>query len=262
MSEDHASKTKGLMWVIVASLVALLFIYGIAPLAHLVPWSTEKKMASLFNSTIPADKEVKDAKTQAVLTKMVNRIYPLKADDHHFSVDVHIVKSPVVNAYTELGGRIVLNTGLIKQAKSPEEIEAVIAHEMEHVRHRHIMEGLFSSLVSFQLMQMIFTGTDSSVSSISRLIFEMKFTRGEEAQADKGALERLQQAHVDNRGFKDFFQRMAKQSSSSMSFLSDHPSDEDRVQMAEQYQNKNVTPVLSADEWKILQKSAADTPDN
>lgn len=257
MSDDHASKTKGLMWVLFACLISLLFIYGIAPLAHLVPWSAEKKMATMFNSTIPEDKEIKDAKTQIILAKMVNRIYPLQADDGKYSVEVHIVKSPVVNAYTELGGRIVLNTGLIKQAKSPEEIEAVIAHEMEHVRHRHIMEGLLSSLASYQLIQMIFTGTDTGMSNITRMIFQMKFTRGEEAQADKGALERLQQAHVDNTGFKNFFQRMAKQSS-AMSFISDHPSDEDRIKMVEQYQNKDVKPVLTEDEWKSLQKSAAD----
>ncbi len=256
MSEHHASKTKGLMWVAIACLISLLFIYGIAPLAHLVPWSAEKNMAGMFNSSIAEDKEIKDAKTRAILTKMINRIYPLKADDGNFSVDVHLVKSPVINAYTELGGRIVLNTGLIKQAKSPEEIEAVIAHEMEHVRHRHIMEGLLSSLVSFQLMQMIFTGTDTGMSNITRLIFEMKFTRSEEAQADKGALERLQQAHVDNTGFKNFFQRMAKQSS-SISFLSDHPADEDRISMVEQYQNNHVRPVLTAEEWKTLQESAA-----
>lgn len=257
MSQDHASKTKGLMWVVIACLISLLFIYGVAPLAHLVPWSAEKKMAGMFNSTIPEDKEITDTKTKVILTKMVNRIYPLKSGDGNFSIDVHLVKSPVVNAYTELGGRIVLNTGLIKQAKSPEEIEAVIAHEMEHVRHRHIMEGLMSSLVSYQLIQMIFTGTDSGMSNITRMIFNMKFTRSEEAQADKGALERLQQAHVDNTGFKNFFQRMAKQSS-SISFISDHPADEDRIKMVEEYQNKNIKPVLTEDEWKTLQKSAGD----
>lgn len=252
---DHASKKKGLIWVLLACVIALLFIVGIAPLAHLIPWSTEEKMAAMFNSTIPPEQEIKDANTRATLAKMIQRIYPVKAEDRDFSVDVHIVKSPIVNAYTELGGRIILNTGLINQAKSPEEIEAVLAHEMEHVRHRHIMQGLLSSILSFELTHMISAGADSGISRITHMMFNMKFTRAEETEADRGALTRLQKAHVDNHGFKDFFQRMENDAGTNIEFLSDHPSNDKRIKMVEEYKNKEVKPVLTAQEWDTFKKN-------
>jgi predicted Zn-dependent protease len=79
----------------------------------------------------------------------------------------------------------------------------------------------------------------------------MNFTKSQEAQADKSALHRLQKAHVDNSGFKDFFDRMQK-ADSAFSFISDHPADSDRVEMARQFPNKDVTPILTQAEWNVL----------
>jgi predicted Zn-dependent protease len=98
---------------------------------------------------------------------------------------------------------------------------------------------------------MIFSGKYMFMADLSQYIFNMNFTRAQEAAADKGALLRLQEAHVDNHGFRDFFARMAKLDASS-TFLSDHPSDRSRFDVAESVKNQNVKPVLTAEEWKIL----------
>lgn len=38
------------------------------------------------------------------------------------------------------GGRIFINTGCIQSCKNPEEVAAVLAHEMGHVIARHVIE--------------------------------------------------------------------------------------------------------------------------
>jgi predicted Zn-dependent protease len=63
---------------------------------------------------------------------------------------------------------------------------------------------------------------------------------------------RLQKSHIDNQGFKNFFERM-KESSSVPALLSDHPSDQNRSQMAEKFKNENTTPIMTAKEWKSFQ---------
>ncbi|MDX7324874.1 M48 family metalloprotease, partial [Providencia rettgeri] len=71
------------------------------------------------------------------LKTLATRIDP---DDPRLEVDV--VKLPMVNAVTLPGGRIVVFDGLIRAAKSPDEVAGVVAHEIGHVRHRDVMEGL------------------------------------------------------------------------------------------------------------------------
>jgi predicted Zn-dependent protease len=61
----------------------------------------------------------------------------------------------------------------------------------------------------------------------------------------------LQKAHVDNRGFKQFFERM-EASPAAAAFLSDHPSNDERIAMAESFDNQNVTPIMTPAQWGML----------
>jgi beta-barrel assembly-enhancing protease len=121
---------------------------------------------------------------------------------------------------------------------------------MEHVRRRHVLQGVVMRFLTVQGLQMIFSGDASNVDWADYFL-NMSFTRNQEAEADEGALRRLQKAHVDNQGFKDFFQRMEKQVSVP-AFLSDHPADEDRYEMANGFANENVKPIMSHENWLLL----------
>jgi len=80
---------------------------------------------------------------------------------------------------------------------------------------------------------------------------DMGFSRSQEAQADEDGLARLQKAHVDNQGFRRFFERMAKSGSAPV-FLSDHPSNQSRMEMVDRFVNQDVAPIMTRDDWKIL----------
>ena len=248
--ENTSSKIKGFVWVAVACVVSLVFVFGLSPLAHVIPWSWEKKLANVFNSS---SKEIyrDDSQAQVIFQKLVHRIYPVNSNDQAFSIDVQINKSQTVNAYAELGGKIFINSALINQAESPEEIAGVLAHEIEHVRHRHVLEGVITYFFTAEGMSMIFSGGQSSFSSLAEYFFKMNFSRTQEAMADKEALLRLQKAHVNNQGFKNFFKRIGKSSLASI-FISDHPANQARLAMADGFNNNDVKPILTASEWEIL----------
>jgi predicted Zn-dependent protease len=250
LNEDHASKFKGLLWAVAACFLGVLLAVGIGPLAHLVPWSWEKKLGNALEFNPDVKDECRNPQAEALLQRLVARIYPVNPDDGDFSIEVNVARNPVVNAYAQLGGKITLNSGLLKRAESPEEVAGVLAHEIGHVHHRHIMEGALVHFFTAEGINLVL-GRGSSVATFARYLLNMDFTRSQEAQADEDGLQRLQKAHVDNKGFRRFFERMEKEEPSSV-FLSDHPSNQERMEMVGQFKNQDTRPILTLAEWEIL----------
>lgn len=248
--EDHASKLKGLVWVLAACLCGILFAAGISPLAHLIPWSWEKALGNTLSMDLNAKDLCNNPKAEALLQRIVQRLYPLGPEDKDFSIEVKVIHDPVVNAYAGLGGEIRINTGLLQKAGSPEEIAGVLAHEIEHVHHRHIMEGALVHLFTIEGVHLIF-GDATSAASFARYFLNMNFTRSQESQADEDGLKRLQKAHISNLGFKRFFERMEKENSTPV-FLSDHPADQTRMEMVDRFKNEDDQPLMTSEEWAIL----------
>lgn len=244
------------MWLVTAIALGMFVALGLSPLAHVIPWSWEKKLSYALDFGSSKNECRHSPQAQEIFQRLVKRIYPIDPDDQAFTIDARIVKDPAVNAYASLGGKISVNSGFLKQAQSPEEVAGVLAHEIGHVKHRHIMEGTIAHLFTSQGISLIFGGP-SSTAEMAEYFVNMSFTRSQETQADEEGLKRLQQAHVDNLPFKHFFERMAK-SNSVPAFLSDHPSDPSRSEMVAKFDNQATTPILSQDEWMILKESCGD----
>jgi beta-barrel assembly-enhancing protease len=255
--DHHASKLKGLAWAAAGCAVGMCFAFGISPLARAIPWSWEKGLASVLESDAPGQACRADPEAQALLHRLVARLFPIEPGDKAFSIDAHIVQSPVVNAYATLGGHIFIDSGLLKEAESPEELAGVLAHEIGHVQHRDIMKGALIQLLTAEGINMIFDG-HSSAAIWANYFLNMDFSRSQEAQADEAGLQRLQIAHVDNRGFKDFFERMEKSGSAPV-FLSNHPSYASRLAMAETFANREVHPIMTQGEWNAFKNYCSTT---
>lgn len=248
---DSSSKTKGLMWFIAAVALGAVFATGLSPLAHVIPWRWEKKLSDTLDFGSSKKECRYSPQAQDVLEKLVKRIYPANSDDAAFSIEVRIIRDPAVNAYAALGGKISINSGLLKHAESPEEVAGVLAHEIGHVQHRHVMEGTIVHMLTAEGINMIFGG-QTSTADWAQYFLNMNFTRSQEAQADEEGLGRLQRTHVDNQAYRHFFERMEKLGAVPV-FLSDHPSNRSRSEMAAKFVNQATTPILTQEEWKILQ---------
>ena len=249
---DKASKIKGLAWVIAAVGIAAVFGFGITPFVRAIPWSWEKKISHVVGS-VTSNVCSGNPKNEALLNQLVTRLYPLDREDAKVSINVQMVNDPTVNAFAGLGGNIVVNSGLLEQAESAEEVAGVLAHEIEHVRHRHILEGFVVYLMTAEGVRILFSGGSVSNAKWASYFLHMGFSRSQEAEADEGALLRLQKAHVDNKGFREFFARMKKMSLVP-SFLSDHPSNQSRSEMAEKFPSQDVKPIMTDEEWKTFKE--------
>lgn len=244
---DKASQIKGLAWILAAAMVAAGLAFGISPLVRAVPWGWEKHWGQVIGTGSSLDRCGHDPQKEELLNQLVRRLYPLDKDDQKFTVDVQVVRNPTINAFAELGGRISLNSGLLENAGSPEEVAGVLAHEIEHVHHRHVLEGFVIRLMTISGLQMLFGGSVTDA-RWTDFFLHMGFSRMQEVEADQGALVRLQKAHIDNKGFGAFFQRM-RNMESVPSFLSDHPADESRYDMVKRYRNEGTKPIMTHAQW-------------
>jgi predicted Zn-dependent protease len=246
---DHAPKLLGLFWIVLILGVAGGFALGLGPLARAVPWEWEESLAGVLNPDSlacgPSDRQ------KELMDKLVGRLWPLDDADRAIKISVTAVNDPSVNAYAMLGGDISVNAGLLRKAGSADELAGVIAHEIGHVQRRHILRSVIARLFTAQGLQIIFTG-DARSADMAGFFLHLRFSRAQEAEADEKGFERLQAAHVDNRGFRAFFER--QEESASAAFLSDHPPNEARAEMAQSFSNKDARPILTAAEWTELKK--------
>lgn len=249
------SKAKGILWILAAVLVAAFFGIGLPLFAKFVPWTTEVKISKY----VGADEgwkscTKKNPEATKAFQKIISRIYPLDKDDKEFTIEADLIEGSEVNAFAFLGGKIYVFDGLIKKAESAEELAGVLAHEIGHVKKRHIIQGVFVRLLTSTLFQYLLGGGSQTSGEIAQALLNMKFSRGQEREADVEGLDRLATAHVSVEGFRKFFERM-EESNFVPDLISDHPADKDRAGLVQKYEGKPSTPLLSEEEWNQI-KSA------
>jgi predicted Zn-dependent protease len=245
------SKHKGLVWILAAVFLAAVLAGGLPRLARHMPWRLERWLGGIFDATPRGGSCRSPGAAGAALEKLVRRVYPIYPDDARLPISIEVTRGDTVNAYATLGGHIFVIDALLQHARSPEELAGVLAHEIEHVRHRHIIQGLAASL--FTLGALSAASPDGSVSGsrVAYTLLQLKFSRDQEHEADVAGLERLRSARISGRAFEEFFAR-ASATGAMAQMLSSHPADEERAALAARFQGYPTEPVLTPAEWESL----------
>ena len=174
---------------------------------------------------------------------------------------VTIINWEAVNAFTFPGGKVVLTSGLIDEAEGADEIAGVLAHELEHVRQRHVMARIIrGSILSLGWAVTVgdFSGLFVLDPSTIFAVASQSFSRDDERSADRGALARLDGARISRQGFAAFFRRIQKETDVLPAWLSTHPASEERfAAIAVDGPLVPRSPALSNDEWKALKNACA-----
>jgi predicted Zn-dependent protease len=193
----------------------------------------------------------------AALAKLANRIDP---DDP--TLEVHVVKLPMVNAVTLPGGRIVIFDGLLQAARSPDEVAGVIGHEIGHVRGRDVMESLLRQLG----LSVLLGGMEGHVGGYTNALLATAYSREAEARADGSAIRLLADARVSPVPTAAFFDRLSKGNAGSekmFAYIANHPLSADR---AARFRRSAVggahyVPAIDTAEWMALRGICAGETD-
>jgi len=148
-----------------------------------------------------------------------------------------VIDSQEVNAFSLPGGATFFYTGLLDKLKTEDELAAVLGHEMTHVRREHWAKAYADQTarsIGFGVLLGVFRASEDiyNATGFANGLYSLKFSRGDETQADDGGFELMSQAGYNPTGMADVFQMLedVKKGGSDPEFFSDHPSDKHRVE--------------------------------
>ena len=115
------------------------------------------------------------------------------------------------NAFALPGGIMVVTDEIITLSRNDNEIIAVLAHELGHVKQRHAFRQSLQGVLSGLILAAI-TGDASSIgSSLPTVLMQMRYSRVHETEADMFALNAMQKACLPPKAFADILQRLEAQ---------------------------------------------------
>ena len=145
------------------------------------------------------------------------------------------------NAIALPSGIIVITDDLVQLAKNNDELIAVLAHEIGHLKYRHALRRVLQDSAT----ALIITGITGDITSITALattvptvLVQAKFSRDFEREADEFAIQYLQARGIALDSFAEILLRMEKQKPTAHdvpNYLSTHPATRERVDRSQQH---------------------------
>lgn len=166
------------------------------------------------------------------------------ADDRGLDWTFHVVDSKEVNAFAAPGGYIWINRGLIERTTNMAQLAGVLAHEIGHVTMRHSVQQMQTSQranVGLTLACILTNVCDYGITNTAVQLgggaLFAKFSRDDETEADRVAVQYVTRAGIDPRGIPEMFRILLKEReerpSGMQGWFSTHPLEEDRVRASE-----------------------------
>lgn len=165
---------------------------------------------------------INDTETERVITELIEPLASA-ANIPDGRLRVHIINDNDFNAFVMGGEDVYVYTGLLKQIKSPDALQAVVAHELGHTLGGHMAQmadRMSAEMTRTMLIQalgigLMALGGDPSMgagvlagsSGIAQQSM-LAFTRDEERIADDMGLKLMIKAKLNPDGFIDVFEQM------------------------------------------------------
>jgi Zn-dependent protease with chaperone function len=203
-------------------------------------------------------------KGQAALAKMATRLKDNFETD--YPLEVSVFRHEMVNAFAVPGGQVVLFEGLLKAAKSPEEVAGVLGHEFGHVVNRDPTRLSLRSAGSAGLLGLVFGDFAGGFAALAlaEALVSANYSQDAETQADVFSHELFARAKLPSKDFGRFFNSLAGDRGGDaglMSHISSHPDLHAREQAAidaDVIGEAEFVPVLTDVEWVALKQICTD----
>jgi len=217
-------------------LLASLFNYPEDP--QLLSVEKEEKLGKAYVDLIllnPMFEELDNERIDSAVNVIGDRLKKgLHASDYQYSFMVF--DSEMINAFTVPGGNILISSGLIGFCDTPEQLAAVIAHEMGHVEERHVISRLIKELG----LDILTSGDQYVLGEVTGMLSSSKFDRKQEEAADLFASELLEHSHIEPRTLATFFRKLENETDNELmkhfEIISTHPNFSSRIRNVLSYQ--------------------------
>jgi predicted Zn-dependent protease len=194
---------------------------------------------------------IRDAEIEATLRAYADPIFAAAGLDTS-AVQVHIIEDKRINAFVSNGMQIFIHTGLLTQAKTPNELIGVIAHETGHIQGGHLarrkeelenrtIEAIIGLLAGVAIGVASGNGAAGvGAATLGQSIAQrdlLQYSQAQEGAADQAAFRLLEATQQSPQGMVDFFRMLVRQEALSEinqdPYMRTHPLTTSRVDAAE-----------------------------
>ena len=196
-----------------------------------MPTSIDAQIGDLLHAQILQSKELVKEGPAVEAVRAVGQRFIAHLPKQDFNFRFEVVNDKSVNAFAAPGGVIVVHTGLLAKAASVDQLTGVLGHEVTHVTRRHSLRQIVYDLgltTTLQWLLGVPDGVADTIAGVAADLSGLKFSREQEAEADRGGVELLQKARLPATGLKSFFEELARDKGQVPTFLSTHPADAQR----------------------------------
>lgn len=278
----------------VAIIAAAVWLFDLTPARTVAGWMPDAARVRMGQQVVQSMTENRPIchtdEGRVALDKLAARLSAVSGGRDKFNVIV--VDWNLLNAFAAPGAQIVLTKEIITDAKSPDEVAGVLAHEMGHGLELHPETALVRAVGISAAIELMSGGSSGTLANVGGLLAQLNYTRIAEREADEHALRILRQATISPKGLADFFERIsklegdhskpadgkdakdgkatttgkdesaAKDEGFSRYFNADllrtHPQSRDRFELIRKQAAYDATPSLSDSEWQALRSICKD----
>ncbi len=209
--------------------------------------SQEKKLGKIIHAEVLGKLNViHDPLINAYINNLGSRMVS-HLNNNKMDYKFVIVKDRGINAFAAPGGIIVLNSGLIENAKNESEFASVVAHEIAHVNARHLSrmyaensEFSFTKLISIvgTILTAIYDkdniGNSFFIGKAAETQENINYIRKRESDADRIAVHILSRSGINPLSMASFLQNLTnKNDNEVVEYLKTHPIAANRINNVE-----------------------------
>jgi Zn-dependent protease with chaperone function len=176
-----------------------------------------------------------DAQRKASLQSLFTQMTAPLDDGHEYRLELRHSRALGPNAVALPSGIIIMTDELVALSKNDEEIKAVLAHEVGHVRGRHALQQLIRG-AGISILALVVLGDVSSITALGSAapaLLQARNSREFEREADEFSRHWLSEAGIPTQRFDDILCRMSAAAQARHVeppvFLSTHPATSQRA---------------------------------
>ncbi len=151
-----------------------------------------------------------------------------------------LLDTPELNAFSAPGGIVLLSRGLLAAAENEDELAAVIAHELCHLSSRDPVKAIKSertkALGTFAAGELTSGSSEvvkvfqGSILDVTGTLLQKGYSRGQEKEADLGALVVLEAAGYRPAALLSMLGKLQEREKAKAKVFSAHPPCRDRIE--------------------------------
>ncbi len=186
--------------------------------------SQKEGLEEWINETIEDEYSILENDTLSAAIALIKE--RLTISDSIPDVRIKVLDSDQINAFATFGDQIFIFSGLIEFCESPEEIAAILAHEIGHIHYEHV-EKKFIKEVGLGVVSILLTGGDPVLASeIAKTLMSTAYDRRQEMKSDNYSMSLMSNSNLPHTALASFMVRLKREENTipdELSFISTHP---------------------------------------